>query len=98
VEFGNHNVIQYDHEKAKDLVGLLDDEPQFIFEAHSTDYQGRRPLRELVDDGCGILKVGPELTFALREALYTLDLIASDLLPEYGRRPLYTTMEGLMSA
>jgi D-tagatose 6-phosphate 4-epimerase len=98
VEFGNHNVIRYDHEKAKDLVGLLDDEPQFIFEAHSTDYQGRRPLRELVDDGCGILKVGPELTFALREALYALDLIASDLLPEYGRRPLYTTMEGLMSA
>jgi D-tagatose-bisphosphate aldolase class II non-catalytic subunit len=98
VEFGNHNVIQYNHEKAKDLVGLLDDEPQFIFEAHSTDYQGRRPLRELVDDGCGILKVGPELTFVLRETLYALDLIASDLLPEYGQRPLYMTMEALMSA
>jgi D-tagatose-1,6-bisphosphate aldolase subunit GatZ/KbaZ len=98
VEFGNQNVIQYNHDKAKDLVGLLDDEPQFIFEAHSTDYQGRRPLRELVDDGCGILKVGPELTFVLRETLYALDLIASDLLPEYGQRPLYTTMEGLMSA
>jgi D-tagatose-bisphosphate aldolase class II non-catalytic subunit len=97
VEFGNHNVIPYNHEKAKDLAGLLGDEPQFIFEAHSTDYQGRRPLRELVDDGCGILKVGPELTFVLREALYALDLIASDLLPEYGQRPLYTTMEGLMS-
>ncbi|GLR85235.1 D-tagatose-bisphosphate aldolase, class II, non-catalytic subunit [Bradyrhizobium iriomotense] len=98
VEFGNHNVIQYDRDKAKDLVGLLDDEPQFVFEAHSTDYQGRRPLRELVDDGCGILKVGPELTFVLRETLYALDLIASDLLPDYGERPLYAAMEGLMSA
>jgi D-tagatose 6-phosphate 4-epimerase len=98
VEFGNHNVIQYDREKAKDLVRLLDDEPQFVFEAHSTDYQGRDPLRELVDDGCGILKVGPELTFVLREALYALDLIASDLLPEYGQRPLYATMEAVMSA
>jgi D-tagatose 6-phosphate 4-epimerase len=97
VEFSNRNVIQYDRGKAKDLVGLLDDEPQFVFEAHSTDYQGRRPLRELVDDGCGILKVGPELTFVLREALYALDLIASDLLPEYGQRPLYATMERLMS-
>jgi D-tagatose 6-phosphate 4-epimerase len=98
VEFGNHNVIHYDRERAKDLVRLLDDEPQFVFEAHSTDYQGRGPLRELVDDGCGILKVGPELTFVLREALYALDLIASDLLPEYGQRPLYATMEAVMSA
>jgi D-tagatose-1,6-bisphosphate aldolase subunit GatZ/KbaZ len=98
VEFGNQNVISYDRKKAKDLIALLDDERQFIFEAHSTDYQGRAPLRELVEDGFAILKVGPELTFVLREALYALDLIASDLLPEYGQRPLYTTMEKLMSA
>ena len=47
-------------------------------------------------DGFPILKVGPELTFVLREALYALDLIASDLLPDYGMRPLYTEMEALM--
>ncbi len=66
------------------LCAVLDDEPDLAFEAHSTDYQGRQPLRELVEDGFAILKVGPELTFALREALYGLDLIAGDLFPDRG--------------
>jgi D-tagatose 6-phosphate 4-epimerase len=98
VEFGNHNVIRYDRLKARDLIHVLDDEPQFVFEAHSTDYQGREPLSGLVEDGFAILKVGPELTFVLREALYALDLIASDLLPDYGDRPLYKAMEERMLA
>ena len=75
---------------------MLDEEPRLVFEAHSTDYQGERPLSDLVEDGFAILKVGPELTFVLREALYGLDLIASDLLPDYGDRPLMRTMEALM--
>ena len=53
-------------------------------------------MSELVEDGFAILKVGPELTFVLREALYGLDLIASEFLPEYGDRPLKRTMEALM--
>jgi D-tagatose-1,6-bisphosphate aldolase subunit GatZ/KbaZ len=96
VEFGNRNVIKYDRTKATELTRVLDDEPQFIFEAHSTDYQGTRPLGELVADGFPILKVGPELTFVLREALYALDLMASDLVTEYGQRPLFAAMESLM--
>ncbi|MEK1894222.1 MAG: D-tagatose-bisphosphate aldolase, class II, non-catalytic subunit [Rhizobium sp.] len=96
VEFGNHNVIRYDHSKIDELRSVLADEPQFVFEAHSTDYQGTRPLTALVEDGFPILKVGPELTFVLREALYALDAIASDLLPDYGQRPLYAAMEELM--
>ena len=96
VEFGNQNVILYDPARATALSHLLDEEQQFVFEAHSTDYQGTEPLRSLVQDGFQILKVGPELTFVLREALYALDLIASDLLPDYGDRPLYAAMEALM--
>ncbi|MER8978417.1 D-tagatose-bisphosphate aldolase, class II, non-catalytic subunit [Mesorhizobium sp. M0870] len=96
VEFGNQNVIFYDRAKARDLAATLDRLPSLIFEAHSTDYQGERPLRELVEDGFAVLKVGPELTFKLREALYSLDLIASDLVPDYGERPLYHAMEELM--
>ncbi len=96
VEFGNQNVIRYRPELATDLVATLKDEPGFVFEAHSTDYQGTRPLSELVGDGFAILKVGPELTFVLREALYALDLIASDLVPEYGDRPLMAAMETAM--
>ena len=98
VEFGNENVILYDRDKARALTGMLAQEPQFVFEAHSTDYQGRTPLRQLVEDGFAILKVGPELTFAMREALYGLDLVASDLIEGYGDRPLFHAMEALMLA
>ena len=97
VEFGNANVIPYDRPRAKALTGILSELP-CVFEAHSTDYQGAAPLRALVEDGFAILKVGPELTFVLREALYGLDLIASDLLPDYGARPLQAAMEAVMLA
>ncbi len=96
VEFGNHNVIAYDRDKARDLTSVLAELPAQVFEAHSTDYQGIGPLSHLVDDGFAILKVGPELTFVLREALYALDLIASDLVDGYGDRPLMRAMEALM--
>ena len=39
--------------------------PQFVFEAHSTDYQPAPALAALVRGGYAILKVGPWLTFAL---------------------------------
>ena len=98
VEFGNNNVIFYDRDHAKALIRTLDREPSIVFEAHSTDYQRVSPLSELVQDGFAILKVGPELTFVLREALYALDLIASDLVAGYGDRPLMRQMENLMLA
>jgi D-tagatose-1,6-bisphosphate aldolase subunit GatZ/KbaZ len=98
VEFGNHNVIAYDRAAARALAGALESLPRLVFEAHSTDYQGPTPLRALVEDGFAILKVGPELTFVLREALYALDLVASDLLPDYGERPLMRAMEAAMLA
>ncbi|MGO7424908.1 class II D-tagatose-bisphosphate aldolase non-catalytic subunit, partial [Rhizobium ruizarguesonis] len=62
VEFGNQNVILYDRSKIDALKSVLTKEPQFVFEAHSTDYQGTQPLAALVEDGFPILKVGPELT------------------------------------
>jgi len=84
VEFGNENVVYYDSNKASALSGVLNQTPQFVFEAHSTDYQPVEALSALVHDGFAILKVGPGLTFALREALYGLDQIAAflDKLPE----------------
>lgn len=98
VEFGNHNVVAYDRPAAARLVRVLDDLPGLAFEAHSTDYQPAEALQSLVRDGFAILKVGPGLTFALREALYALDLVASDLVPGHGARPLMAAMEGVMLA
>ncbi|WP_129142057.1 D-tagatose-bisphosphate aldolase, class II, non-catalytic subunit [Modicisalibacter coralii] len=96
VEFGNHNVIVYDSSEASALSRTLDDLPGLVFEAHSTDYQPPSALAALVEDGFAILKVGPGLTFALREALYGLDMIATELYPESGRHSLRDTMEAVM--
>jgi D-tagatose-bisphosphate aldolase class II non-catalytic subunit len=96
VEFGNANVISYRRDKARDLSAALTRMPQFVFEAHSTDYQSVDALRALVEDGFAILKVGPWLTFALREALYGLDHIAAILDPAFSEHGLMTSMEALM--
>ena len=93
VEFGNENVVAYNRPAARDLVACLPQLPM-LFEAHSTDYQTPQALADLVQDGFGILKVGPGLTFALREALYGLDHIADVLFPDH--TPLRATMESLM--
>lgn len=95
VEFGNENVVAYNRPAARDLVACLPQLPM-LFEAHSTDYQTPQALADLVQDGFGVLKVGPGLTFALREALYGLDHIADVLFPTH--TPLRATMEALMQA
>jgi D-tagatose-1,6-bisphosphate aldolase subunit GatZ/KbaZ len=77
VEFGNQNVVAYAPAAAQELSRSLQQLPNLVFEAHSTDYQAPEALRALVRDGFAILKVGPGLTFALREALYGLDMIAA---------------------
>jgi D-tagatose-1,6-bisphosphate aldolase subunit GatZ/KbaZ len=96
VEFGNANVVIYDQPAALKLVNALR-YLDLVFEAHSTDYQPTWALSALVDDGFAILKVGPGLTFALREALYGLDAIARELRLGHGE-PLAAVMERLMLA
>lgn len=96
VEFGSSEVVEYDRSKARELSNLLNDYPQFIFEAHSTDYQPAEALHGLVDDGFAILKVGPALTFALRQALYGIDHIAQAMFRGGEQIPLPTVMERVM--
>jgi len=97
VEFGASEVVRYDRAKARWLSAALDDLPQFVFEAHSTDYQTRGALAALVADGFAILKVGPALTFALREALYGLDHIAGALVGPADWESLRDVMERAMT-
>jgi len=82
VEFNHDSVVNYISSKTVALRKLLADAPGLVFEAHSTDYQPHAAFRELVRDGFAILKVGPALTFALREALFALERIEQELLPE----------------
>lgn len=80
VEEKDSGCTEYDREKAKELMKSICDFPQLVFEGHSTDYQTKIKLRELVQDGVGILKVGPALTFAMREAVFALENIERELL------------------
>lgn len=79
IEFGNEVVHEYDRNQADKLVEAINSQTRFLFEGHSTDYQQRESLRQLVVDGISILKVGPALTFAMREALFLLSLIEEEL-------------------
>lgn len=80
VEFGSDVVHEYNREAAKVLTSTLKKYPNLVFEGHSTDYQTPQCLSQMVEDGIRILKVGPALTFALREGLFALAHMEKELL------------------
>jgi D-tagatose-1,6-bisphosphate aldolase subunit GatZ/KbaZ len=97
VEFDHDAVVAYDREKASALTAWLRAQPEeIVFEAHSTDYQLPRAYVELVEDGFAILKVGPALTFAMREALEALEDMESQLVAEEDRSQLGSVIEETM--
>jgi D-tagatose-bisphosphate aldolase class II non-catalytic subunit len=98
VEFDDRRVIVYQPDRARELTAALAGMPGLVFEAHSTDYQPQESLASLVADGFAVLKVGPGLTFALREALYGLDQIATALCPSWHEHSLMDEMEREMLA
>ena len=61
-------------------MAAIKDFPTLVFEGHSTDYQTKIKLRELVEAGGVILKVGPGLTFSMREAMFALENIEKELI------------------
>jgi D-tagatose-1,6-bisphosphate aldolase subunit GatZ/KbaZ len=81
VEFDHHKVIDYRPSKARELSSYIAHDAQFIFEAHSTDYQMPENLQALVRDHFAILKIGPGATYALRETLWALAAIDHELSP-----------------
>jgi len=80
VEFGDERVHEYDPPAARPLVELIETVPGIVYEAHSTDYQREDGLRDLVRDHFAILKVGPWLTFAFREAVFALEAMEREWL------------------
>jgi D-tagatose-1,6-bisphosphate aldolase subunit GatZ/KbaZ len=80
VEFDAVHVVDYDRGRTRALSRMIEGEP-LVFEAHSTDYQTVERLTALVEDHWAILKVGPGLTFALREALFALAAIEAEIVP-----------------
>ena len=98
VEFDHLRVVDYQRERTAELREVLDDEPNMVFEAHSTDYQTVEALTALVEDHWAVLKVGPGLTFALREALFALAAMEEELVAEADRSHLREVLERRMLA
>lgn len=96
VEFGDDQVFLYDHDAATELCAALNEFPEVCFEGHSTDYQSKECLKRMVEDGIAILKVGPALTYGLRESLFSLSMMEKELVPEEKQAHFIETLEKVM--
>lgn len=79
VEFGDTSVHDYQPQPA--LRSVIVNHPGMVYEAHSTDYQSVSNLARMAKDNYYILKVGPWLTYALREGLFALEFMERELNP-----------------
>lgn len=97
VEFDHTQIIHYQPHAAEALSGWIKQTPM-VYEAHSTDYQTRQAYHALVRDHYAILKVGPALTFALREAIFALAQMENELVsPERRSRVLEVIDEVMLN-
>lgn len=72
VDFGHTSIYPFAPEKAAHLCEAILKEDGLTYEAHSTDYQTTSALAGLIKNHFFFLKVGPELTFRFREAVWGL--------------------------
>ncbi|WP_342758448.1 class II D-tagatose-bisphosphate aldolase, non-catalytic subunit [Kineothrix sedimenti] len=96
VEFGDAEIFHYDRYNAKELCDSVKKYEGIVLEGHSTDYQSPQNLRMMVEDGIAILKVGPALTFALREGLFALSRIEEELITREKRANFIDVLEDVM--
>jgi D-tagatose-1,6-bisphosphate aldolase subunit GatZ/KbaZ len=95
VEFGDAVVVPYRSENARQLSLVVHEGWHGVYEAHSTDYQTRPALRQMVSDHFAILKVGPWLTFAFREAVFALAAVEGEWLGQRKGLALSRVLESL---
>jgi len=98
VEFDHMKAVDYRPEAARALSAAIVPVDHVVFEAHSTDYQSAASLAALVRDHFAILKVGPGVTFALREALWALDAIERETIGADARANLRDVAVARMKA
>jgi D-tagatose-1,6-bisphosphate aldolase subunit GatZ/KbaZ len=89
-------VVDFAPAKAEALAAAILRHPGLAYEAHSTDYQTEAALRALVEAHFAILKVGPGLTFALREAVSALAAIEAEWVPAERRSRVREALEAAM--
>jgi D-tagatose-1,6-bisphosphate aldolase subunit GatZ/KbaZ len=98
VDFDADTILDYDASSVRSLSEALAAHEGIVYEAHSTDYQSAAALAQMVKDHFAILKVGPWLTFAFREAVLALSNIERELLQTSRRYRQSEVREALLSA
>lgn len=98
VEFDNWTVSDYEPQNGRPLAEMIANTEHLVFETHSTDYQTSSALNALIRDHFAILKVGPELTHAVGEALFALSHIEEAMVPTNDRANLVAICERAMRA
>jgi D-tagatose-1,6-bisphosphate aldolase subunit GatZ/KbaZ len=93
VEFDHTSIIDYRSSKAQALKKCITDLPNIVYEAHSSDYQNDEAYAALIQDHFAILKVGPQLTLAMREGLFALSYIEDELISPENRSHLRNICE-----
>lgn len=96
VEFGDADIFHYNRVNAARLTTAMQKYNNIVMEGHSTDYQSPEELKEMVEDGIAILKVGPALTFSLREGLFALSIMEKQLVPDEKQANFIEIMEEVM--
>jgi D-tagatose-1,6-bisphosphate aldolase subunit GatZ/KbaZ len=96
VGFGSAEIYEYDRNQTAPLSSMIEYTSGIVFEAHSTDYQTPEHLRQLVADHFAILKVGPGLTFAMREAIFALAFIEEELLGDSSSKLIDTAQQVML--
>lgn len=81
IGFDYEKVFKYERDKVKGILEEVRREDLFV-EGHSTDYQTKYALRDMVEDGVRILKVGPALTASFRRGVFLLSNIEDEFISE----------------
>jgi len=97
VDFSHTAVHRFEPDKAQKLSTGVQKFKNMSFEAHSTDYQPTDALAELVDKQFFFLKVGPELTFRMREAVFSLASIEEHLFSTQNRSGIIDALNQAMN-
>ncbi len=86
----------YPHEAVEKLKPIMREFPNLVLEGHSTDYQSKETLHLMKEDGIRIVKVGPALTYAHREALLSLSQIEREVVMDSERANYPCVLESAM--
>ena len=76
--YDSENVIPFDSSLLKEMGGCEYGEYTVVLEAQQTDYQSQTVLNQLLDNHFAFLRVGLELTYSMREALFSLAMMENE--------------------